>query len=273
MRKTLSSLAVSVCAVASGASSFAQGLPSTQPKFLHIIREQVKAGRAIEHSQFEAGFVAAFEKAKATTSWYGLASLTGPQEVWYVIPYASQAAYGETTAWEESQPGLSAELERLYKADAEFVSESTAVQAVAAPQLSHGNFPDLAKMRYWEITTFRMRPGHEDAWITATMAYKAAATRGAPNASWRTYRVVAGAPDPTYIVFSSVAAFGDFDRMLAEGENAMKGATSEEMSVLGQFMKESVLSVTTNRYRLDPRQSYVDAATKAKDPAFWNPRK
>jgi hypothetical protein len=41
--------------------------------------------------------------------------------------------------------------------------------------------------------------------------------------------------------------------------------------VLGKFMKEGLISATTNRYRLDPRQSYVDAATKAKDPAFWSP--
>ena len=269
MHKTLSSLAVCVCALAGAAPSFAQAVPTTQPKFLHIIREQVKVGRASDHSQFEAGFVAAFEKAKATTSWFGLSSITGQQEVWYVIPYASQAAYGEATAWEESQPALTAEVERLYKADAEFVSESTTLQAVAAPQLSHGTFPELAKMRYWEITIFRIRPGHEDTWTLATMAYKAAVTRAATNASWRTYRVVAGAPDGTYLVFSSVPAYGDFDKMLADNEAAMKGASSDETGVLGKFMKESVISITSNRYRLDPRQSYVDAATKAKDPAFW----
>ena len=49
----------------------------------------------------------------------------------------------------------------------------------------------------------------------------------------------------------------------------MQGATAEEMGVLEKFMKESVISVTTQRYRLDPAQSYVNAETKAQDPAFW----
>ena len=40
--------------------------------------------------------------------------------------------------------------------------------------------------------------------------------------------------------------------------------------MLGKFMKESVISVSTNRYRLDPGQSYVNAETKAQDPAFWS---
>ena len=87
-------------------------------------------------------------------------------------------------------------------------------------------------MKYYEITTFRIRPGHEDAWMAATKAYKAAMARSAPNASWRTYEVVAGAPGGTFLIFSSVGAFADFDRMMAEGETAMKGATPEEMGVL-----------------------------------------
>ncbi len=62
------------------------------------------------------------------------------------------------------------------------------------PELSQGAFPDVGKMRYYEITTFRVRPGHYDAWVAATKAYMAAAARSAPGASWRTYDVVAGAP-------------------------------------------------------------------------------
>jgi hypothetical protein len=61
--------------------------------------------------------------------------------------------------------------------------------------------------------------------------------------------------------------------MAADGDATMKNASAEEMTVLGKFMKESVINVSTNRYRLDPKQSYVDAATKAKDPAFWTPKK
>ena len=168
---------------------------------------------------------------------------------------------------------MTTELERLAKGDSEFLADANALQAVGVPEMSHGAYPDLAKQRYWEITTWRIRLGHDAAFAAATKTYKAAATRSAPNASWRTYRVVAGAPDGTYVMMSSVASFGEFDKMMADGEATMKGATAEEMGVLEKFMKDSVLSITSNRYRLDPKQSYVDAATKAKDPAFWNPKK
>jgi hypothetical protein len=254
------------------ATALAQAPPTTQPKFLNIFREHVKPGRAAEHAQWESGWPAAAEKAKSPYSYLALASMTGPLEVWYVTAYASQAAYGESMAWDDAQPGLTAEYDRLSQGDGEFLADANGLQVVATPELSHGPFPEIAKMRFWEITTFRIKPGHEDAWLAATNAYKAAAARSAPTANWRTYRVVGGAPDGTYLVFSTVASFADFDKMMAEGEATMKGATAEEMTVLGKFMKESVINVSTNRYRLDPKQSYVDAATRAKDPAFWNPK-
>lgn len=270
MKKTQLSLAVLALVASSSVNALAQAVPATQPKFLHIFREQVKPNRGAEHAQWESGWPAAYEKAKGTTPYLALSAITGPQEVWYVTPYASQGAYGDTMAWEEAQPGLTTELERLAKGDSEFLADANALQAVAVPEWSHGAYPDLAKQRYWDISIWRLRLGHEGAFAAATKTYKAAVARSASSASWRTYRVVAGAPDGTLIMMSSVASFGEFDKMMADGEATMKAATPEEMGVLEKFMKESVLSITSNRYRLDPKQSFVDAATKAKDPAFWN---
>ena len=205
MRKSIVSLTLLALAAGSAATALAQGVPTSQPKFVHIFREQVKPGRAGEHAKWEAGWPAAFEKAKSPFNYIALQSITGPPEVWYVSPLASQAAYGEMIAAEVKDPALAAELERLAKGDGEFLSEQSAVQAVAMPELSQGSFPQVGKMRYYEITTFRVRPGHQDAWIAATKVYKAATARSAPGASWRTYDVVAGAPGGTYLVFSSAA--------------------------------------------------------------------
>lgn len=273
MSKTLSGLTVLALAAGAAASALAQGVPTTQPKFLHIFREQVKPGRGAEHAAWEAGWPAAYEKAKGAYNYIALESITGPPEVWYVSPLASQAAYGEMMAADEKDAALSAELERLAKGDAEFLTGQSPIQAVAMPDLSYGAFPPVGKMRYYEITTFRVKPGHQAAWIAATNAYKTATARSAPGASWRTYEVVAGAPGGTYLVFSSVASFAEFDKMMAEGEATWKGVTAEEGAVLDKFMKDSVISVSTNRYRLSPRQSFVNAETKAQDPAFWSPKK
>jgi hypothetical protein len=272
MRKSTLSLTLLALVAGSTATALAQGLPTTQPKFLHIYREQVKAGRSADHSRWEAGWPAAFEKAKFPDSYIALESVTGPTEVWYLSPYASQAAYGESMARQNADAVLSAETERLARGDAEFVGEMNAIQAVARPELSHGTFPDLSKMRFWEIETFRVKPGHDEEFATAVKAYAAATGRSAPNASWRTYQVVAGAPGGTYLFISSVASFGDFDKARDEGEATWKGLTYDERSTLQKFFADGTLTSLSNRFRLDPRQSYVPAETRQKDPAFWMPK-
>jgi hypothetical protein len=272
MRKTVVRLTLLAIAAGSTATALAQSLPTTQPKFLHIYREQVKAGRSADHSRWEAGWPAAFEKAKFPDNYIALESVTGPTEVWYLSPYASQAAYGESMARQNADAALSAETERLARGDAEFVSEMNAIQAVARPELSHGKFPDLAMMRFWEIETFRVKPGHDEEFAAAVKAYAAAAGRSAPNASWRTYQVVAGAPGGTYLFISSVASFGDFDKAGEEGQAAWKGLTYDERSTLQKFFADGTLTSFSNRFRLDPRQSYVPPETRQKDPAFWMPK-
>jgi hypothetical protein len=175
-------------------------------------------------------------------------------------------------ARQNADAALSAETERLARGDAEFVSEMNAIQAVARPELSHGKFPDVATMRFWEIETFRVKPGHDEEFANAVKAYAGAAGRSAPNASWRTYHVVAGAPGGTYLFISSVASFGDFDKAGEEGEATWKGLTYDERSTLQKFFADGTLTSVSNRYRLDPRQSYVPAETRQKDPAFWMPK-
>jgi len=272
MRKSSLAVALLALVASSAATAHAQGIPTTQPKFLHIFREQVKMGRAADHSKWEAGWVAAYEKVKSPTTYLGLVSVTGPAEAWYLIPFSSQAAFGEMMAREAADPVLSAEIDRLSRGDAEFVSEATALQAVARPDLSHGTFPDLTMMRFWDITTYRVKPGHAEDFAAAAKAWASASARSAPSANWRTYEVVAGAPEGTFLVFGSVASFADFDKGMAEGEATWKGLTFEERSALQKFSADATLSTVTNRFRLDPAQSYVPTEARQKDPAFWMPK-
>ena len=272
MRRTFLTLILPAFVAANAATALAQGIPTTQPKFLAIFREQVKMGRAADHAKWEAGWPAALEKAKSPYNYFAYVSVTGPSETWYVTPLASQAAFGEMLAREDADPALRAELDRLARGDAEFVSEASALQAIARPELSHGSFPDVAMMRFWEITTFRVKPGHAEDFAAAAKAYASAAARSAPSASWRTYEVVAGAPAGTYLVFSSVASFAEFDKAMTEDEATWKGMTFEERTALNKFSTEATLSTVTNRFRLDPAQSYVTPETRQKDPAFWMPK-
>jgi hypothetical protein len=252
--------------------AFAQTLPTTQPNLLQIIREDVKIGHGADHTKTEAGWPAAFEKAKSPHFYLALASLTGANEVWYVVPYESHAAMADEMKLSNDDPVLAAELARLSKVDAEHLTATRTIQATARKDLSRGTFPDTAKQRFYEVTIFRVRPGHEGSFAAAAKAYGSAAGRAAPETSFRVYEVIAGMPGPTYLVFSSVPAFGQFDRMMSEGEATMKGFSEEEKAVFTKF-NEGLVNAESHRFRLDPEMSYVPAAVRAQDAAFWMPKK
>lgn len=259
--------------VMSSSSLLAQGLPTSQPTLLSITREQVKTGRAAEHSKIEAGWPAAYAKSKSPDYYLAIVSMTGPNEVWFMTPSASNAATSESMKRDEGNATLSAEIDRLQRADAEVINDVRTIQAMGRSDLSFGAFPNLAKQRFWDITTWRVRPGHEDEFAAAAKAYGAAAKRAAPQTSFRTYEVTAGIPGPTFYTIGSVASYGDFDAIMASGEKIMGGATPDEMAALQKFSREGLINSETQRFRLSAEMSYVSDETKTQDPAFWTPKR
>lgn len=268
------SVLLAIACMAYAASASAQGgLPTSQPNYLTIVREEVKLGRAADHERIEAGWPAAYEKASSPDYYVAYVSTTGRNEAWFIAPFDSHKAMGDSMKRENDDAVLSAELKRLQKADADVLNNISVIQAMARKDLSLGAFPDIAKTRFVEITIFRVRPGHERGFEAAAKAYGSAATRSAPDTSYRVYEVMAGIPGPTYFVFSSTQSFADFDRATEEGRATMKGASEEERGTLEKFSAEGLVNVETQRFRIDPAMSYVPKATRASDPAFWMPKK
>src|SRR5262249_28265142 len=146
-------------------------------KLLTIIREEVKTGRNAEHSKHEAGWPAAFEKAKSKDYYIAITSMTGPNEAWYIIPSESHAALGESMKQQDKDQILSAEQDRLALKDAEYINSSRTIQAMAMPELTVGDFPDVNKVRFFEVTTFRIKPGHAMQFEEAAKAYASARKR------------------------------------------------------------------------------------------------
>jgi hypothetical protein len=250
----------------------AQGaLPSSQPNRLTIIREQVKVGQGAAHAKHEAGWPAAFAKANSPDTYIALTSLTGANEAWYLVPWESHAAEAASMKRFDSNPVLSAELERLSQGDAEFITGITTIQLMARRDLSLGAFPNIAKVRYFEISVFSVRQGQEANFDSIIKTYGEVRKRVSPDASYRFYAVNAGMPDPTYFVMSSVSDYGEFDRTAAEHQKVFESTTPEESAVFAKW-GEAVMKSETNRFRLDPGMSYVLKEVRESDPDFWMPK-
>jgi hypothetical protein len=251
----------------------AQEMPTSQPNLLTIFIEDVKPGMDSDHAANEAGWPAAFAKAGSPYYYLAMVSMTGPSQVWYVSPYESYTQEGENMKMLDSNPELAAETERLWKADAQYLNSARQVQAMARPDLSYGAFPELSLARFWDITTFRVRPGHDSGFEAAVAAYIESTKRNAPDASWRTYQVTAGMWGSTYLIFGSVDSYAEFDKAMEEGNAIWQGTNAQEQETLMNFFTSDIQNMITNRFRLDPRMSYVAPDTKAADPDFWNPNR
>jgi hypothetical protein len=252
------------------ASALAQGLPTTQPPMLRVYWEDVKPGRTADHAKNEAGWVAAYDRAKSPDYYLAMESLTG-NEAWFVVPAASYSAIGVQLARDE-QAAMRTVLARLSRIDGDLWNWLRIIELRAMPDLSFGTYPDMAKQRYWEITLFRMRPGSGPAFGAGVKAYAAAAQRAGRSMGWRMYEVTAGMPEPTYVVFSSVSSFGEFDALHNQGEATMKAIPEADSQVFTKF-NEGLINTETIRFRLSPEMSYVPKDVRDSDPAFWAPKK
>lgn len=256
--------------IANGNRLAAQGLPTSQPKYLSVIRESVKPGRGPEHAKHEAGWPAAYEKAQSKDYYLALVSLTGSPEAWYLQPWESHAALEESMNSDKKDEALSKELDKLVAQDGEYLSSLRILHARARPELSMGAFPDIAKARYFTVTVFNIKPGHDETFVKAAKAWGAASKRSAPDATYRVYEVISGMPGPSYLIFSSHEKLGELDKVMADGDKTFEKAKASEKKALKNFSRQALLQAEEIRFRLDPRQSYVPKETRDKDPEFWS---
>jgi len=248
----------------------AQGMPTSQPGILTISIEELKVGVGADHEANESGWPVAFGKANSPYYYLALEAMTGTPEIWFVAPYQSWTAEGEGMKFNDANPALSSELGRLAKADGPFLNGYRNIQAVARPDLSYGAFPDLGLVRFYEISTFRVRPGHEQGFENAAKVYMGLAKSNAPGMSYRVYQVTGGMPGGTYLIFGTANSYGEFDKQMAESNGMWAKASPQDMATLQKTMSDDIMSTITQRYRVSPTMSYVSAEAKAKDPKFWN---
>ena len=135
--------------VSSASPSLGQGIPTSQPNLIMIVREEVKNGHNAMHAAHEAGWPAAYARAKSPNYYFAMTSMTGPNEAWYIVPFASHAALAESMKRDDADATLSAELQRLSRGDADHTNSVRTIHAIARPDLSYGTYPDIALERFW----------------------------------------------------------------------------------------------------------------------------
>ena len=276
MRRIAGAMLALVVLLTAGISGIALGQDkpagNMPPKVLTVFREYTKPGKSgTAHEKTESMFVQAMKQAKWPTHYLAVESLSGQSRALFLTGYDSFAAWEKDTLATQKDKALMAALDHAAAVDGELLSEVDAAALVFREEYSLRPEVDIAHMRYFEISRFQVKQGHDKDW-DEIVKLVTAAYKKIPDAHWATYSAVYGFPDTTYIIFNPMKSAAEIDKNFAAGKDFEAVMGEEGMKKLAALSAAAIESSQTNLFAFNPRMSYpADEWVKA-DPEFWKPK-
>jgi hypothetical protein len=277
--KKITPLSVGLCLlfIGSGISS-AQDPSSGPPKVLVIQREYLKPGKTGSlHEKTEGAFVHAMAAAKWPTHYLGMDSLSGPSRALFFIGYPSFDAMEKDTLATQKNATLSAALDRASNADGDLLSSYETSMSIYREDMSlRAATVNIAQMRYFEITQFVVRPGHEKDWEALVKIYTTGYEKAVSDAHWATYERMYGANTggsvgDVFIVLNPMKSLAEVDSGFAESKKFSSSLSDSDKKKMAELSAACIESVQTNLFAFNPKESYSSDEWIKADP-FWKPR-
>lgn len=244
------------------------------PKVLVVVREYVKPGKSgMPHQKTESAFVNAFTAAKWPTHYLALDSLSGMSRSLFFIGYDSFEAWEKDNLALMKNPTLFAALDRASQADGELLTSIESSTFVYREDYSLRPNVNIGQMRYFEISRFHVRPGHQKDWDAIVKLYKDAYEKAVPSGHWAVFEDMYGRESGgTYIVITPMKSTAEVDRAMGESKQFMAAVGEEGMKRLADLEAAAIDSAETNLFMFSPKMSYVSDEWINADPTFWKPK-
>lgn len=278
MKKSLLMLVLIVMAACSAV--WAQTMPAAPgpPKVLYLVREDIKPGMMPAHNKHSANFAAIFGRLQTPNHRIALVPVAGSEnEVVYLtgaqtfaelegILQATDKKMGAATGTTKS------DLARLQGEAPQLHSAMRDLLAIYRPELSFNPGVVLPQMRYFSITTVRLKPGKdaEYAEYIQKVVNVARSKAKVDNVHLAMFQVISGTAGGTYMIFRPMKSLGELDDPV---NMRVRAAMSDDMRKdADKTYSDAVMSSDTSTYWLTPEMSYVEKEFAAVDPTFWNPK-
>ncbi len=266
-------LLLGTCLLASCAVAIAQE-PSTMgpPKVLAVTREYTKPGRnGTPHEKTESAFVQAMARAKWPTHYLAVDSATGKPRSLFLTGYESFEAWEKDIQATAKNAAFSAALDRANQADGDLLAETDQAAMVLRQELSFRDNIDIPHMRYFEISRYHVRPGHDKDWEALVKLYQQGCEK-VPDCHWAAYQAVYGREDGTYIIFNPMKSAAEIDRNFGQMKTFSDALGEDGMRKLSDLTAAAIDSAETNLFVFNPRMSYPSEDWIKADPDFWKPK-
>ena len=260
---------VATATIFSAEALAAQAEPAPPPTVLQVQIESVRSGRGGMHAALEQDWAQTFRRSGVPVYWLGTTTVTGNDEAWY---FTGMDGFGDLEAMDkaiDSSPGLGSASGRLAQADEENVSGTRSFVARYRADLSKPGPTPVANGRYFSITMFRVRPGHEADFANAAKLYGTVVADAKSSENWAVYQVVSGMPTPTFLVFTLMKSLSEMDPG-ADAAAMEKAMTADRQKRFGDLASSGIISTTNVVLRFAPRMSTMPKTFTDLDPSFWN---
>jgi hypothetical protein len=262
-------------AVAGSALAAAQGAAPTPPKVIAIAREWLKPGKGgIAHDKSEAGFVAASARAKLQGHYIALNAMTGKQRALYMFRYPSFDAWEQDNKIIDKSPALTAEFDRLFVADGELLESADLSVFTFNEEWSYHTQPaGVAQARYYEISSFHIRPGHRKEFSDCVKMVKEGNEKAGTGAHWGAYEIAYGGEDGTVLALTHRESLSEIDKGFDDAKKFVEAMGGEEgMRKLDDVCGQGTDTSHSELFEINPKQSYAEDAWIKSDPEFWKPK-
>ena len=271
MKKVLISL-FAICTVFVVSVQSQTPVPQTPPRVLRIVREEIKAGMGASHAKVEAGWPRAFAKAKFPVYYIAMTSMSGPSEAWFVEPNDSFDAIEKGQQEVDKDPVLKSEIDRLTEQDGPMLSGWRNIIATYNGELSRPRLDPIGQMRYFSVTTYRVRPGHNPDFTEFRKIIKTAHEAAKTGAYFAVYQVASGAPAGTYLIFRPLKALKELDTNPTMGKAYQDALGADNQKKLNDLASAMLLGSESILYAFSPGMSYVSKEFIGEEAAFWHPK-
>ncbi len=239
------------------------------PKVLVLIREFLKPGKTVmTHEKTESEFVQAFARANWPEHYFGVDSLSGKPRAVFLVGYDSFEAWEKDNQAVAKDKAVAAALDHAGQVDGDQLSNIDTGVFLYSEEYSLRAPVDIARMRYFEVSVFHVRPGHHKDWDDLVKLVKTGYEK-LPDAHWAAFEAAYGAPGGTYLVFTPMKSLAEVDHAFAEGKEFETAMGAQGMQRMRELEAAAVDSSETNLFQFNPRISYPPPAWVQEDPTFW----
>lgn len=244
--------------------------PAAPPNVLVIYREYLKPGMfGTPHQKTEAAFVKLSQDNKWPTHYFAMTSLSGPNRALFFYGYDSFSAWGKDQEAQNASAAYSSANDAAEIADGALLTSSDAHAFLYHPEMSVHPGGDASHARYWEITSYTVKTGHEAEWNELVKIYTTGFDK-IPEAHWATFESIYGENNGgVWIAINPMRSLDEVDKGMANGKAFSASLGEPAMKHAASLAADCIQSAQTNLFVVDPKMSYPSDEWVKSAPDIW----